>query len=78
MTDKKTDKAGGSISQIVALLAWARRLAEQPFDIDPQERAEFQHAKTELLARISNKVSNNITDLDSKPDLDHLTEGGGL
>lgn len=76
MTDIPTDKATStadpvptsSIRQIADLLAWARRLAEQPFDIDPRERAAFQQAKTELLGRINNKTTN----------LDHSTEGGGI
>jgi hypothetical protein len=78
VTDRETDTAGpaprSSIRQIADLLAWARRLTEQPFDVDPIERAAFQQAKAELLGRISNKASNNITDLDHH----HLTEGGGL
>jgi hypothetical protein len=77
VTDREIDTAGpapqSSIGQIADLLAWARRLAEQPFDVDPRERAAFQQAKTELLGRISNKVSN-ITDLGH----DHPTEGGGV
>ena len=73
-TGRETSTAGSaprnSISQIADLLAWARRLAEQPFDIDPRERAAFQQTKTELLGRIS----YNTTALDH----DHPTEGGGL
>lgn len=74
MIDKETSTADpapqSSIRQIADLLAWARRLAEQPFDVDPRERAAFQQAKTELLGRINNKV----TGLDH----DHSAEGGGV
>jgi hypothetical protein len=67
-----------SVRQIADLLAWARRLAEQPLNVDPRERAAFQQAKTELLSRINNKGSNHITGLDSNLDHDHPTEGGGV
>jgi hypothetical protein len=71
-TDRETSTAGSaprvSVSQIADLLAWARRLAEQPFDADPQEQAAFQQAKTDLLAGINDN-----------PALDpHHTHGGGV
>jgi hypothetical protein len=86
VTDREIDTTGpaakSSIRQIADLLAWARRLAGQPFDVDPRERAAFQQAKTELLSRISNNGSNHITGLDSNLDSnlvpDHPTEGGGV
>jgi hypothetical protein len=59
------------ISQIAYLLAWARRLAEQPFDADPPERAAFHQAKTDLLTRLS--ADNN----DPDPDPGHTTQSGG-
>ena len=71
MTDIETGPASGpapdtrvSIGQIADLLAWARRLAEQPLDADPRDRAAFHQAKIDLLARISD------------PHPHHTMEGG--
>jgi hypothetical protein len=57
-----------SIRQIADLLTWARRLAEQPFDVDPRERTAFHQAKIDLLARI-NDDDNTAED---------GTDGGGV
>ena len=47
-----------SIGQIADLLAWARSLAQRPYDVDPHERAAFQQAKIDLLARISDNTDH--------------------
>ncbi len=60
-----------SIRQIADLLAWARRLAEQPFDADPRERAAFHQAKTDLLASI------NDPDPEHTAHPEHTAQGGG-
>jgi hypothetical protein len=42
-----------SPAQIADLLAWARRLSEAGHRRDPADRAAFQTAKADLLARIA-------------------------
>jgi hypothetical protein len=68
MTDP-TPERRVSIRQIADLLAWARRLAEQPLDSDRRERAAFYEAKTNLLARLNHP--------DNHPDPEHTAQGGG-
>lgn len=41
-------------TQIADLLAWARRLSDTRHRIDSTERAAYQAAKTDLLARLTN------------------------
>ena len=55
-----------SIAEIADLLAWARRLTEQPRHADPAERAAYQATKTRLLAHLAAQPT---------PDIDHTTQG---
>ena len=41
------------IAAITDLLAWARRLSDAGRHADPAERAAYQAAKTQLLARLT-------------------------
>lgn len=50
MTDIPTHP---TVSEIADLLAQARSLSEQGHHADPQQRATFDAAKADLLARIS-------------------------
>lgn len=42
-----------TMTEIADLLAWTRRLGDHPRTADPAERAAYQQAKTDLLARLS-------------------------
>lgn len=65
-----------SVRQIADLLAWARRLAEQPFDVDQRERAAFHKAKIDLLSRITNDIIE--PDQTDERTTGHAMDGGGV
>jgi hypothetical protein len=49
-------------TQIADLLAWARRLSDTHHPSDAAERAAYQAAKTDLLARITAKNCHRTED----------------
>lgn len=51
--------AAVTTTQIVALLAWARSLSEAGSSADPAERVAYQIAKTALLARITDHITDH-------------------
>ncbi len=47
------------IGEIADLLAWARSLSEQGRHADPQQKAAYLAAKTDLLARLTGSTAQD-------------------